>query len=169
MAETVGRGSGIGAEGGPDLERFREWIRSRNRGSDHGYVLLLGLEPADTARLVDRVKKGFSYRELEHLQDNFGLSRSELADLVQVKPRTLDRRKREGRLLPEESDRLLRVSRVFGRALELFEGDPKSAREWLSASRTALGGAVPLHMARTDIGAREVEALADRLEHGVFS
>ena len=169
MAESARRASGFGAEGGPDLERFREWIRSGNRGSEHGFVLLLGLEPADTARLVEQVEKGFSYRELEHLQDNIGLSRSELADLVQVKPRTLDRRKREGHLLPEESDRLLRVSRVFGKALELFEGDPESAREWLSAPQTALGGAVPLDMARTDIGAREVEALAGRLEHGVFS
>jgi putative toxin-antitoxin system antitoxin component (TIGR02293 family) len=169
MAETVGRGSGIGVEGGPDLERFREWIRSGNRGSDHGYVLLLGLEPVDTVRLVERVEKGFSYSELEHLQDNIGLSRSELADLVQVKPRTLDRRKKEDHLLPEESDRLLRVARVFGKALELFEGDPESAREWLSSPQPALGGAVPLDMARTDIGAREVEALAGRLEHGVFS
>jgi putative toxin-antitoxin system antitoxin component (TIGR02293 family) len=169
MAETVREGSGSGAGGGPDLERFRERIRSGNRGSDHGYVLLLGLEPADTARLVEQVEKGFSYRELEHLQDNVGLSRSDVADLVQVKPRTLDRRKKEGRLLPEESDRLLRVSRVFGKALELFEGDPKAAKEWLSAPQTALGGAVPLDMARTDIGAREVEALVGRLEHGVFS
>ena len=169
MAETVRRGSGSEVEGGPDLERFREWIRSKNRASDHGYVLLLGLEPADTARLVERVEKGFSYRELEHLQDNAGLSRGELADLVQVKLRTLDRRKREDHLLPEESDRLLRVSRVFGKALELFEGDPRSAREWLSAPQRALGGAVPLDMARTDIGAREVEALVGRLEHGVFS
>jgi hypothetical protein len=60
MSETVRRGSGIGVEGGPDLERFREWIRCRNRGSDHGYVLLRGLEPADTPRLVERVEKGFS-------------------------------------------------------------------------------------------------------------
>ena len=115
------------------------------------------------------MERGFSYRELEHLRDNVGLSRGELADVVQVKPRTLDRRKKEGHLLPEESDRLLRVSRVFGKALELFEGDPKSAREWPSAPQRALGGAVPLDMARTDIGAREVEALAGRLEHGVFS
>ncbi len=169
MAETVRKGSGRGAEGGPDLERFREWIRSGHRGSDHGYVLLLGLEPADTVRLVERVERGFSYRELEHLRDNVGLSRSDLADLVKVKPRTLDRRKKEDHLLPEESDRLLRVSRVFGKALELFEGDPKAAREWLSSPQTALGGAVPLDIAKTDIGAREVEALVGRLEHGVFS
>src|SRR3712207_358579 len=169
MTETIRRGSRSRVEGGPDLERFREWIRSGNRGSEHGYVLLLGLEPADTTRLVEQVEKGFSYRELEHLQNNLGLSRSDLAELIQVKPRTLDRRKREGHLLPEESDRLLRVSGIFGKALELFEGDPESAREWLSVPRTALGGAVPLDMARTDIGAREVEALAGRLEHGVFS
>jgi putative toxin-antitoxin system antitoxin component (TIGR02293 family) len=136
---------------------------------DHPYVRLLGLEPLDTARLVERVREGFAVRELDLLRKNVGLSRDEMADLVQIKPRTLDRRRKKGRLQPEESDRLLRVSRVFGRAIALFEGDVEAAREWLSSSQSALGGAVPLEMAKTDIGAREVESLIGRLEQGVFS
>jgi putative toxin-antitoxin system antitoxin component (TIGR02293 family) len=123
----------------------------------------------DTPRLVERVEEGFSFRELEHLRQNMGLSRVEMAELVQIRPRTLDRRKKEGRLHPEESDRLLRASRVFGRAIALFEGDVEGALRWLSSSQRALGGAVPLEMARTEIGAREVEGLIGRLEHGVFS
>ena len=98
-----------------------------------------------------------------------GLSREEMAELVQIRPRTLDRRKKEGRLHPEESDRLLRASRVFGRAIALFEGDVEGALGWLSSPQRALGGAVPLEMARTEIGAGEVEDLIGRLEHGVFA
>ena len=61
------------------------------------------------------------------------------------------------------------MSRVFARAIELFEGDDRAARRWLSAPQRALGGAVPLTLAKTEVGAREVERLVGRLEHGVFS
>ena len=59
--------------------------------------------------------------------------------------------------------------RVFGRALELFEGDSRAAERWLSSPKRALGGAVPSELAETEAGAREVEALIGRIEHGVFS
>jgi len=152
-----------------NLANFVASIEGDGRSLDHPYVLLLGLEPLDTARLVERVREGFSFRELERFRENVGLSRSEIAGLVQIKPRTLDRRKKEGRLQTEESDRLLRASRVFGKVIGLFEGDVGAAKEWLSSPQIALGGAVPLEMAKTDIGAREVENLAGRLEQGVFS
>jgi putative toxin-antitoxin system antitoxin component (TIGR02293 family) len=154
---------------GSDLSRFWGEIESGGWGSGHPYLLLLGLDPVDTPRLVEWVEEGFSFGELERLRRNMGLSREEISELVQIRPRTLDRRKREGRLHPEESDRLLRASRVFGRAIALFEGDVEGALRWLSSSQRALGGAVPLEMARTEIGAREVVGLIGRLEHGVFS
>jgi putative toxin-antitoxin system antitoxin component (TIGR02293 family) len=69
----------------------------------------------------------------------------------------------------EESDRLLRAGRVFGRALELFDGDTNAARNWLSKPQPALGGGVPLELAETEVGAREVEAAIGRIEHGVYS
>ncbi len=161
MVEMAGR-----ERSGEDLQRFRDRIGAV--GGDNAYVLLIGLEPADNAALVAWVEEGLPYRALERLRSNVGLSREALADLVQIKPRTLDRRK-GGRLRPEESDRLLRAARVFGGTIALFEGDADAARTWLSSPQRALGGAVPLEMARTEVGAREVESLVGRLEHGVFS
>ena len=64
---------------------------------------------------------------------------------------------------------LLRASRVFGRALELFEGDDAAARRWLSSPQRALGGSKPLSLAGTEVGTGLVEDLIGRLEHGVFS
>ena len=81
----------------------------------------------------------------------------------------LTRRKQEGRFLPDESDRLLRATRIYAKSLDLFEGDRNAAIEWLTNLQPALGGAIPFDIARTEIGAREVEALIDRLEHGAFS
>lgn len=164
MVETAGRG-----RVGEDLRRFRNRIRAMDGDGNNAYVLLLGLELVENAELVARVEEGFPYRALERLRSNVGLSREALADLVQIKPRTLDRRKEGGRLRPEESDRLLRAARVFGGTIALFEGDADAARTWLSSPQRALGGAVPLEMARTEVGAREVESLVGRLEHGVFS
>ena len=158
-----------GSEKGTDLSRFWEELKSEGWEANHPYLLLLGLDPMDTARLVERVEEGLSFGALERLRQNMGLSMDEMAGLVQIRPRTLDRRKKEGWLRPEESDRLLRASRVFGRAIALFEGDGEGALGWLSTPQMALGGAVPLEMARTEIGAREVEGLIGRLEHGVFS
>jgi len=79
------------------------------------------------------------------------------------------RRKSEGRLKPDESDRLVRASRLFDKAVDLFEGDAPAATQWFKTSQPALAGQAPIQFARTEVGAREVEDLIGRLEHGVFT
>ena len=79
------------------------------------------------------------------------------------------RRKAKGRLRPEESERLLRVSGIFERALDLFAGDTDAARHWLTTPSEELSNHSPLEFARTELGAREVEDFITRLEHGVFT
>ena len=61
------------------------------------------------------------------------------------------------------------VSAVSDRVLGLFDGDVAAAQRWLSSPQPVLGGAIPLEMAGTAEGAREIEAAINRLEHGVFS
>lgn len=149
-----------------DIKTFRRKALSGVKATPHAYVTLLGLEPSDTAHLIRKVEKGLPFRVVERLRRNMALNTDKFAELIQVKPRTLSRRKAEGRLQPDESDRALRASRLFGRVLELFEGDAEAARYWLSSEQPALGGANPLSVARTEFGAREVEQLIGRLEHG---
>lgn len=152
-----------------DIKVFSQKALAGLMDTQHVYVTLLGLEPSDTLHLMRKVEKGLPFRVVERLRRNMALTIGELAELIQVPTRTLSRRKEEGRLQPDESDRALRASRLFGRTLELFEGDATAARAWLSSVQPALGGAVPLSVAKTEIGAREVEHLIGRLEHGVFS
>lgn len=151
-----------------DVAEVRHRLRFGHR-KGHYYVALLGLRTYDPVKIHTRVQHGLSFSAFERFQKNTDLSARLLAEITLIPERTLARRKEEGRLDPGESDRLVRASRVFGRALELFEGDMASARRWLSRSQPALGGVTPLELATTDIGAKEVEDLIGRLEHGIPS
>jgi putative toxin-antitoxin system antitoxin component (TIGR02293 family) len=133
----------------------------------HAYVSLLGLRAHDPAQLHRRVREGLSYQAFERLRRALGLPASRLGALLQIPARTLARRKEAGRFDPEESDRLVRLSRVVGFALQLFEGDLEGMRSWLTTAHGGLAGQTPLDFATTEIGSREVENLIGRLEHGV--
>jgi putative toxin-antitoxin system antitoxin component (TIGR02293 family) len=92
-----------------------------------------------------------------------------LASVIGIPERTLARRRAAGRLEPDESERLLRVAILFEKCVDLFEGDVKAAVNWLTSAKKALNGQAPVLYARTELGAREVENLIGRLDHGIFS
>jgi putative toxin-antitoxin system antitoxin component (TIGR02293 family) len=103
------------------------------------------------------------------MECNSGLALSLLASIIGIPERTLARRKTAGKLAPDESERLLRISNLFEKCVELFEGDVTAAVHWLTTPKKALNQETPLMYARTEFGAREAEDLIGRLEHGVFS
>lgn len=129
----------------------------------------LGIEPGDTAQIVRLVQEGFRFSRLTRLQKVTELSWERIARFTAIPQRTITRRQKEGRLQSDESDRVLRASRIFDLATDLFMGDAPAARQWLETPQLGLGGAVPIEYASTDAGAREVENLIVRLQHGVFA
>jgi putative toxin-antitoxin system antitoxin component (TIGR02293 family) len=52
--------------------------------------------------------------------------------------------------------------------MEIFE-DRELTKKWLKEPNWQLGGTAPIDFIDTEIGAREVENLLGRLEHGIFS
>jgi putative toxin-antitoxin system antitoxin component (TIGR02293 family) len=132
-----------------------------------GWAWLVGLETEDPVELHARAEQGLPYQALERVRVLLDVPVARVAELVRIPLRTLARRKDAGRLEPEESDRLLRLARLVGLALGLFEGDLPPARAWLATPQLALGREVPLDLATTDVGSREVERLIGRLEHGI--
>jgi len=156
------------AQTSADVLTFRKIVRE-NLGGPHYYTSLLGFRTFEIPDLLDQVEAGFSYKTFERFQRNIHFQSDELAALVKITPRTLVRRRKAGHLTAEESDRLLRFSRVFGRALALFDGDVDAARTWFSLPAPALANRTPQDVSSTEVGAHEVENLIGRLEHGVFS
>ena len=157
----------VEASGIPQVEAFRRQLKDGWRGSQHSYVVLLGLKTQDVAGIHSRVEAGLSYAALERLQRVLGLPTGRVSELLRIPARTLARRRAAKRLDTDESDRLVRLARVVGLALRLFEGNLDEARAWLSTSQRALGDRAPLEFASSEVGAREVENLIGRLDHGI--
>ena len=129
----------------------------------------LGLKAESSGELIRQVGRGFSFQLLPEFESRAGVSLAEIASIIGIPPRTLARRKSSGRLTSDESEKLLRLSSVFEQAVDLFEGDETEARQWLTTAKKALENQTPLAYSRTELGAREVENLIGRLEHGVFA
>src|ERR1700733_3418055 len=70
--------------------------------------------------------------------------------------------KRRTRLSHDESERTERLARVIATAEHTW-GDRQDAREWLTKPHPELGKRTPLEAAMTELGARRVEELLDRL------
>jgi putative toxin-antitoxin system antitoxin component (TIGR02293 family) len=117
---------------------------------------------------VARIHAGLPVAAAFALKEALGLTNAALADLLGVTARTLARWDEKARLDPVTGDRLDRVTRLLERAVEVLE-DPAAAAAWLRSPQRALGGAVPIELASTDIGTRAVEALLGRMEHGVYT
>jgi putative toxin-antitoxin system antitoxin component (TIGR02293 family) len=74
--------------------------------------------------------------------------------------------KRRTRLSHDESERTERLARVIA-AAEYTWNDQDDAREWLTKPHPELGKRTPLDTAMTELGARRVEDLLDRLFYGI--
>ncbi len=74
--------------------------------------------------------------------------------------------KRRTRLSHGESERTERLARVIAAAEQAWS-DREDAREWLTKAHPELGKRTPLESAMTELGARRVEELLDRIFYGI--
>ena len=118
--------------------------------------------------LITLFKQGLSTDLFTKVATCLQVSESRLADTVSITVSTLTRRKRKGRFNKGESERVYRMVRIFNRAVKVL-GSEDSARRWIHTTVKALGWKTPFDYADTEVGAREVEAVLGRIEHGIFS
>jgi putative toxin-antitoxin system antitoxin component (TIGR02293 family) len=114
----------------------------------------------------DDIVRGVSAKRVQELIDRGVLPAKAVYRVVPE--RTFKRRlaKREA-LKPSEADAVARLLRVTEAAIKAF-GDADFARRYLSLPVPALGDRIPLELAETDSGAREVEAALGRFMHGIY-
>jgi putative toxin-antitoxin system antitoxin component (TIGR02293 family) len=105
------------------------------------------------------------YRAVEQLGEFLDTSTPQLMRVIEINERTAQRRREQGALTAEESDRLARVARVTDRAVDAL-GDAEQAKAWLRTPNRALQGAAPLDLLGTDSGAELVTDELGRIEYG---
>lgn len=122
----------------------------------------------EVADIQQAIRAGLPFAALASVASVLELSQREVTAVLGAAPRTLARRKRQRRLSPIESDRLYRLARIARIAAETL-GSMNKARAWLGRPNRAFGGATPLGMLDTEIGARQVEDALIRINHGMYS
>ncbi len=135
--------------------------------SRYAGAALLGL-PLTGLLLSSAVERGVGFDKLQLLSDALKSTPYEIAEVLHISESTLLRRKKDGKLQADESDRLVRLGQIVAKAIQLFEGDQEGARAWLHRPARALGGITPIKYSQTYLGAQEVEDLIERLEEGIF-
>jgi putative toxin-antitoxin system antitoxin component (TIGR02293 family) len=139
-APSLGLGRPVADESRPSAELFNVVIDANS---------LFRIEPAALKRLAN-------------------YSDDEIHALV-VPKRTLARRLSDGEpLTVEETDKAVRLARVDRLAANVF-GDAAKAHRWLRKPKKALGGETPLAYLATEAGARVVEEMLHRIDHGILA
>jgi putative toxin-antitoxin system antitoxin component (TIGR02293 family) len=129
---------------------------------------VLGRSVRTETDLQAAIREGFPQSVVEEVMRAAGLTLKELATSLDLSPRSLQRRRREGRLARYESDRLYRLARIVALAKQ-YLGDDAMATRWLRRPNRALGGSTPLQFIDTELGARAVENVLGRIAYGGVS
>lgn len=140
-------------------------IRKKQRGA--ALSELASDEQMSPKTIIDIIRKGVDYSLVERLRSDLDLSTGEIGELIDITPRTLARRKKEGRMAKDESERTVRIGRLWEKAVDVFDGDEERARKWFKTPAFSLGDKAPIEFADTEPGAQEVFNLLGRIEHGL--
>jgi putative toxin-antitoxin system antitoxin component (TIGR02293 family) len=123
----------------------------------------------DYVKMAALAVRGLEPEVALDLAKRLDISQDRLSELAQIAKTTLHRRIKEHQpLAQDESERVIRLYSVYQKAVEVFADEERAAR-WFSSHPKALGGKTPLEFMETEPGARYIEKLLGRIEHGVFS
>jgi putative toxin-antitoxin system antitoxin component (TIGR02293 family) len=129
-------------------------------------ILGLGGAVRTVGELESAVSAGLPKRSLERLSARlYDDHKTASAYKFKVVPQATWKR-RTKRLSVEESERTERLARVLAYAEYVWD-DRDQAREWMSKPHRELNNSSPLEVARTELGARRVEDLLDKLFYGL--
>lgn len=121
---------------------------------------------ADRIALSDMIRKGLPIRLVELAAKRLGLAERDLIAFGIIAARTLHHSKAAGKLSAAQSDRVTRFFRVYQKAVDTF-GTPEAAKTWLFRATRTLQGRRPVDLLDTEEGARLIESLLLRIDHGL--
>jgi putative toxin-antitoxin system antitoxin component (TIGR02293 family) len=121
----------------------------------------------DVSDRIAEVREGLPLSELTQLAQTLSISHDQLAGILGITVRTLQRKAgADERLGPAASDRLARVKRILELANHVL-GDQHRASRWMTSASRPLGGELPLQLLDTDIGTQRVEQELYQIKYGI--
>jgi putative toxin-antitoxin system antitoxin component (TIGR02293 family) len=126
----------------------------------------LGREVRTRMDLIDLSRKGVSKEALLYLAKFMGLPVGQMAALLPVTERTIQRYAPKEHFDRVVSENILHLAEVVARGLAVFENSD-NFKAWINQPSTALGGRSPKSLLPSRFGIDMVLDELTRIEHGV--
>src|ERR1700745_3146565 len=110
------------------------------------------------------VKEGLDIVWFDHLAELFGATAGEFAEVVGIDPRTLTRRRNDGKLTTRESSSLYHLAVLYVHALDVL-GSPEAVRGWLHAPEPGFAEMKPFDLLDTAPGIQGAAQATGRSGH----
>ncbi len=130
--------------------------------------LLETKDSPDLHMLISLARKGLPRRTVDNIANALGVSMGEIAALLPVSVRTLQRYEEKKVLDKDLSDHIIQIAKVFERAVDVF-GNEINAATWMKSPILALGNVPPIKILDTSAGIEMITMLLGRIEYGVYS
>ncbi len=118
--------------------------------------------------VIRSIRSGLPKSGVDTFLKKTSVDKEQLSRVLHISSRQLSRYKSDQRLLPEQSNFLYELTRIYTRALDIF-GDQATAEHWLGRQQMALGNQMPFELLDTTEGLRLVDNLLSQIEHGLYS
>ncbi|MFD0792990.1 antitoxin Xre/MbcA/ParS toxin-binding domain-containing protein [Mucilaginibacter litoreus] len=141
------------------------------QGSVTPFYNLLGTKPARAASEFDIIKlarQGFPKKTLLALAKKISLNIQELANILHISERTLQRYEDDAIIKTEYAEKAVELARLYTRGEEVF-GSMDKFKLWIKTPSLVFNGEAPLSILDTSAGFDMVFRELGRIEHGIFA
>ncbi len=132
-------------------------------------VMMGGLyEAPSDFDLVNLARTGISKRSLLALARKISLTIEEIANVLHISERTLQRYEPTALVKIEYADKAIELARLYERGAAVL-GSEAEFNTWMRMPNHALNNEIPLNLLDTSIGFDLILQVLGRIEYGVFS
>lgn len=118
--------------------------------------------------LIKLSRKGLSLKNLFSILEYTSLTVKDLAKIIPLSERQLQRYSKDQILRTDISVQLLQISELYSRGYEVF-GSREKFRKWMEHSNIALSSIKPIELLDTSFGIQLILDEIGRIEHGIVA
>ena len=118
--------------------------------------------------ILKLARQGFSKRALLSLAKKISLTLQELATILHISERTLQRYEDDAIIKTEYAEKAVELARLYTRGQEVF-GSMDKFKLWIKAPSLIFNGEAPVSLLDTSAGFDMVFTELGRIEHGIFA
>jgi putative toxin-antitoxin system antitoxin component (TIGR02293 family) len=113
-------------------------------------------------------RSGIIKKALLNLTRQISFTLSEIALVLHISERTLQRYADDAKLSADTSERAILLSQLYQRGTEVF-GDLENFKEWMRTPLPAFNYQHPISLLDTTFGFQLIQDELGRIEHGIFA